>query len=214
LAARRFGQVHLDQRPDAAGVGFGGAELEEEWLVTGPLGLELFEASPESFEFAPAHGPLFVDAVLALDQHIELAWVRQKFHLHGGASLLPGAVGEPRFQGGEPRLGRADHVWHRRIALTHFGQHFLGGNAAVHAPDAAGLAVLLFNLRQEGAQCGGVRRVADPHLIGQRKPFGRDDQRDDHLHAVGTMVATVAVRVFVAVGKGRMALEASACPVR
>jgi hypothetical protein len=36
---------------------------------------------------------------------------------------------------------------HRRIGLAHLGQHVLGGDAAVHQPDASGLAVLPFGVQ-------------------------------------------------------------------
>ena len=55
-----------------------------------------------------------------------------------------------------------------------------------------------------------VGGVAGQHLIGQRQSFGRDDQRDDHLHAIGPMIARVAVTALVAFRKRRIGLEIGA----
>jgi hypothetical protein len=52
--------------------------------------------------------------------------------------------------------------------------------------------------------------VASQRLVGQRQPFRRDDQRDDHLHAIGPMVARVAVTALIALRKGRFGLEIGA----
>ncbi len=59
-------------------------------------------------------------------------------------------------------------------------------------------------------QRGLVGGVAGHHLIGQRKAFRRDDQRNDHLHAIGPLVPAVAVPALVAFRKGRIALEIGA----
>jgi hypothetical protein len=54
------------------------------------------------------------------------------------------------------------------------------------------LAQLRFDLFQESFQGGGVGGVAGHDLIGQREALRRDDQGDDHLHAVRPLVAAVA----------------------
>ena len=90
----------------------------------------------------------------------------------------------------QPPLGRAHQV--ARADAAHLGQAVLGGDAAVHHPDAVGLAVALLDAVQEAAQRGVVGGVARHHLVAQREALGRDDQRDDDLHAVAALVAAVA----------------------
>jgi hypothetical protein len=110
----------------------------------------------------------------------------------------------------ESPFGRADQVINRRIALTHLSEDFLGGNAAVHYPDALGFAVLRFNLVQKLPQRGSIGGVARQHFVGQREPLGSHDQRDDHLHAVRTLVSAVSVAPLVVLISRSTGLEISA----
>ena len=64
------------------------------------------------------------------------------------------------------------------------------------------------NAVDEGGQRGVVGRVARHHLIGQRETVGRDDQRDHHLDAVGTLVAAVAELAFARQGRVRLEIGA------
>ena len=75
---------------------------------------------------------------------------------------------------------------------AHLGQAVLGGDAAVHHPDAVGAAVAVLDAVQEAAQGGGVGSASAHHLVAQREALGRDDQRDDDLPAVTSLVAAVA----------------------
>ncbi len=68
--------------------------------------------------------------------------------------------------------------------MTHLGEHFVGRNAAIHHPNAIGLAVLGFDLAQGVAQRRAIGRVPRQHLIGERKAFGRHDQCNHHLDTV------------------------------
>jgi len=95
-------------------------------------------------------------------------------------------------------------------AATHLGQHLLGGNAAIHDPDAVCLAVLGFDLAQHAAQRGAVGGVARQHLVGERKAFRRHDQRNHDLHAVTALVAAVAVAPLVRFIIRRRRLEIAA----
>ena len=97
-----------------------------------------------------------------------------------------------------------------RIAGTHFGEHVLGGDAAVHDPDAPRLAEAGLDFLQEAAQGGFVGGVAGHDFVGEREAFGGDDQGDDDLRAVGTLVARVAELAFVAGREGRIAFEVGA----
>ena len=85
---------------------------------------------------------------------------------------MPGQAQEFLLQLAEPPFGRADQVVNGRIALPHLGEDFLGGNAAIHHPDALGFAVLRFNLLQKLPQRGLIGGVARQHFVGQRKTLG------------------------------------------
>jgi hypothetical protein len=107
-------------------------------------------------------------------------------------------------------FGGADQIEDRRIGGTHLGQRLLGRDAAIHHPDALGLAVLGFDLAQHGAQRGFVGRISGQHLVGERKSFRGYDQGDHHLHAIAALVAaiTIAALVFIIVRRGRFEIGA------
>lgn len=88
----------------------------------------------------------------------------------------------------------AHKVLHRWITRAHLLQHLFGGDAAIHQPNPPRLAVLAFDAREKILQRRVIRRVAGEHLIGERKALRRDDQRNHHLHAVGTMITRVTER--------------------
>ena len=121
---------------------------------------------------------------MALRQHVKLLFLREQFDVDTLAHRLPGQTKQSLLQLGKPALGRADKIGDRRIGLAHLGQHLLGRNAAIHHPDALRLAVLGFDLAQGAAQRLAIGRVPGQHLIGERKAFGRHDQRNHHLDAV------------------------------
>ena len=97
-----------------------------------------------------------------------------------------------------------------RIAGAHFGQHVFGGDAAIHDPGAPGFAEAGLDFFQEAAQGGLVGGVSGHDLVGEREAFGGDDQGDDDLHAVGTLVAGVTELALVVGREGRGALEVGA----
>ncbi len=79
------------------------------------------------------------------------------------------------------------------IALAHLLQSFFGRNATVHDPDASGLAILRLDFLEKQFEGGSVAGVARHDFIGQRKTFGTEHHRDDHLSAIRTLVPAVAV---------------------
>jgi hypothetical protein len=97
--------------------------------------------------------------------------------------------------------------------LPHLCQHLVGRNAAIHHPDALGLAVLVFNFLQEAAQRRVVGGIAGQNFIRQRKALGRHDQRDHDLHAITALVAAVAVTTLVVLVIRRVRLEVGASQV-
>ena len=73
------------------------------------------------------------------------------------------------FQFGKPALGGADQVVDGRISRAHVLKDFFGGNAAVHHPDAFGLAVLRFDFLQEHSPRRLVGSVSRQHVVGKRE---------------------------------------------
>jgi hypothetical protein len=57
--------------------------------VAGPLRFQFLEPRPERLQLPPPHRPLFADARLAVHQDIEFLVLREQFHLHAGAGVLP-----------------------------------------------------------------------------------------------------------------------------
>jgi hypothetical protein len=110
--------------------------------------------------------------------------MRQQLDIDTLAHRLPRQGEQRLLQFGKPTLGRADEIGDRGIGLAHLGKHLFGQNATIHHPDALRLAVLSLDLAQGAAQRLAIGRVPGQHLIGERKAFGRHDQRDHHLDAV------------------------------
>jgi hypothetical protein len=90
----------------------------------------------------------------------------------------------------------------RRIARPHLGQYRLGRNAAIHDPDAPGLAVLPLDLGEKRLQGLVVLGVAGEDLVGQWQAFRCDHQRDHHLRTIPPAIAAVAVPALVALRQG------------
>ena len=123
---------------------------------------------------------------------------------------MPSHAGQRLLQFGESALWRADQILNRRFRGTHLGQNLFGGNAAVHQPDALSLAILPLDAIQKILERRLVGGVARQHLVGQRQTFGRNDQRDHHLHAIGPVIARVAVAPLVALRERWIGLEIGA----
>ena len=172
--------------------------------------LDVREPVDVGAQASPAHGALFGDAIPALGEHMGFALLVQQLHAHAGPCLFPFALDQGRFQRGEFALGRAHQITHRRLALAHELERFLRRDATVHDPDATGFAVLIFDLAQEVFERGFIRGVSRQHFIGQGEALGRDEERDDHLHAIAAFVAAVTEAAHVRGVLRRVALEVSA----
>ena len=129
--------------------------------------------------------------------------------MHPSAHFLPGLVQQFALQLAQATFGRAHDVKDRRIALPHLGQHLFGRYTPIHHPDAPGFAVESFNLLQKHFERRLVGGVPRQHFVGQRKTLRRDDQRNDHLHAIKTFVPAVAKLALVRFPKRRVALKVS-----
>ena len=121
-----------------------------------------------------------------------------------GWARNPASSLDRRPLGGPDQRGRTD--W------AHLGQTLLGGNAPAHHPDAVGAPVALLDATQEVGQRRGVRRVAREHLAAQRETLRDDDQRDDYLAAVASLVAALAALAQVICIAVYIALEVGAGP--
>jgi len=106
---------------------------------------------------------------------------------------------------GEASFGGAHQVTHRRVGVAHERQGRFGGNAPIHRPDPVGLAVLGLDLGQKVLERLLVEGIAGEDLLGQGKTVRGNDRGDDHLDAVGAMVAAVAMLALAILG--RIALE-------
>ena len=110
------------------------------------------------------------------------------------------------FQLGELSFRGAEKIGNWWVKLAHLLQGVFGGYATIHDPDAIGFAVLGLDLPEKIGQGGFVRGVAGQDFVGDGKSFGRDDQCDDDLDAVASLVATVAEATDVVGILGRVAL--------
>jgi hypothetical protein len=105
---------------------------------------------------------------------------------------------------------RADEVTHAGVLGAQLGEDLLGGDAAIHHPDALGRAVAAADGGEHLAQGGLVGGVAGEHLVGEGQAFGRDDEGDDDLHAVAAFIPAVAEAARVGLVVGHVALEVGA----
>jgi len=79
---------------------------------------------------------------VAAGQHEQFLLLWQQLDVHALTHRLPGQPEQARFQPGEPPLGRSDQITDGWVGLAHLAQHLLGGDPAIHHPDALRLAVL------------------------------------------------------------------------
>src|SRR5208282_5565989 len=85
------------------------------------------EPIPEFSQSAPAHRPLFTDAVLALSLHIKFAFMGQQLDVQSRTNLLPRAANQLGLQLAQSAFGRSNQIVNRRLTVAHLCEHFLGG---------------------------------------------------------------------------------------
>ncbi len=152
-------------------------------------------------------------AITTFGEDIEFAVSRQQFHFDSLAHLLPWAFTEFSLQFAQPPLRRTDDIGDRWVARPHFSKDFLGGNAAIHYPDAFGFAILGLDLFEKGTQSGLIAGVAREHFISQRKSFRVHDQCNNDLHTIRPLIAAVTELPLVLLGKGWVTFEIRACQI-
>src|SRR5207249_8920169 len=76
-------------------------------------------------------------------------------------------------------------------ALADRRQVFLTHDTPIEYPDPACLPIFALHHAQHGFHGRDIGAVAVERLIAERKTFAVDDQGDDHLLAVGTMVTRI-----------------------
>ena len=204
------GNLDRDQTPGGAGLIARGAEVHQQFLTRQEHRRQLLEPRPQPLQLSPPHCPLFGDAVAALHQNIELAFLRQELDLHAGSRLLPGLSDQMLLQARQAALRRAHQVIHRRVGIAHLGEHLLGRHAAVHQPNPARFAVLPFDALEKPSQRRLVGGVAGQHLIGQRQTFRRHHEGNDDLHTVRPVIARVPEAPLIVFRKRRIGLEIGA----
>ena len=86
------GNRDRDQAPDGAGVIARGAEFHQQFLTRQPHCRQLLEPRPQPLQLASPQCPLLGDAVAALRQNVELAFLRQQLDpsLRWGRLCTPG----------------------------------------------------------------------------------------------------------------------------
>src|SRR5205823_649145 len=139
------------QAPGAARLIARGAEFHQQFLTRQLHRRQLLEPRPQPLQLAPPHCPLLGNAVAALRQNVELAFLRQQLDLHAGSRLLPRLSDQMLLQARQAALRRAHQVMHRRVGSAHLvglqptgltrGEHLLRLHAAVQQPDPTRLAV-------------------------------------------------------------------------
>ena len=83
---------------------------------------------------------------MALRQHVHLLFLRQELDIDTLPDSLPRQFEQRPLQFGKSALGRADEIRDGRIGLSHLGKDLVAWNAAIHDPDAIGLAILGLDL--------------------------------------------------------------------
>ncbi len=77
------------------------------------------------------------------------------------------------------------------MTSRHLIEGFLGGDAAIHDPGAPLFAVAVGDFPEHVGERGFIRGVAAHDFVTDGKAIGGDDESDDDLHTVGTLVAAV-----------------------
>src|SRR5436305_6429050 len=116
-------------------------------------------------------------------------WNRHVFHFHIGPHLSPVIFQQFLFK----RLHLAARRSHQVLAAAFANrlQTLFAHNAAIQHPDSPRLAVLALHHAQDRFHRGDISAVTSERLIAERVTLAVDDERDQHLLAVGTMVARV-----------------------
>ncbi len=95
----------------------------------------------------------------------------------------------------------------RWISGTHLGQNLFGRNPAIHHPNPFGFPIELFDSFEKTSQGRFIRGVAGHDFICQGKALRGHHQRNNHLHAIGPLVAAVTKFAFVSFTKGRVTFK-------
>src|SRR5271166_1001629 len=169
--------------------------------------LEFTEPVPEFSQSAPAHGSLFADAVLALSLHVEFAFMGKQLDVQSRTNLLPWAANQLGLQLAQSAFRRSHQIVNGRLTVAHLCEDFLGGHTTIHHPGSLGLTVLGFDLFEEIPQRRLITGITSQYLIGQRKTLWCDNQCDDHLHAITSLVPTVPELALVCFSDRRITFE-------
>ncbi len=185
------GQVDVDEPPGVAGLFLGRPEPQKQGIALRVFhAADLVQALPESLEPAAAHGLFLVAPSAAAGEHVEVFVGAGELDFDLVLHFSPGFGEELFFELGQPSARGADEVACAFVA--HLFERLLGGDAAIHDPQPVLFPILLFDFPEEPRQRCFIRCVSGHDLVGDGKAFGGDDQRDDHLHAIGSLVAAVA----------------------
>ena len=145
---------------------------------------------------------------LALRQHIHFTGLGQQFDFDSFPHLLPGQfvstglpVGSSVPWACPPGRAPADHSRASARAFSSVGMP----RSITQIRCALPYCFSIFSRKSLSVVLSLV--LPAHHFVGQRKTFRRDDQRDDHLHAVRALVPAVTKFSFVLFGKRRIAFK-------
>jgi hypothetical protein len=132
-------------------------------------------------QLTPSHGRFLVGPLRAACQHIQLLAARNQLHAYPGAArhALPVPLEQFLFKFAQPMPRRTHQIG--SPAVAQLGQVILTDNTPVKDPDPADVTMLGFHFTDDVVERFGVVGVSWEDLMGQRKAFGRDHQRQDHL---------------------------------
>ncbi len=162
---------------------------------------------PQPFQLATAYRPFLGNPVGALGR-------RHRARRPVAASLTC-TPGRASCQGCDERFsGRISHPSACRTDVC------TGGSAARISASTASVGTprSISQIRRALPYCATMRArkslrvvssavIRPEHLVGERQPFRRHDQCNDHLHAVAAVVTRIPVPTLVAFRKRRIALE-------
>ena len=147
-----------------------------------------------------------MNTIAAFNQDVILVVWGEKLDPHRLAGCDPRPLEQVLLELAQPSLGRADQIVD--AAGAHALERKLGGHAVVHQPGPAGAAPAPFDTIEKLFQRRGLVLITGIDFVSDGQSVGRDDQRDDDLRVVGTMIAAVAETAFgVGLWQRRIGLE-------
>ncbi len=191
-----LGHADLHETEGPSGFTLGCSDLHQQRITRRTHAPQGPQPPQQPCQLASTDGHLFRLAACALRQHIQLAFLREQFHLYRLAHLPPRQFRPLRFVLPDLAPWRPHQVKHLPPRGAHLRQQFFTGNSPIHHPHPPCLAVHALDLVQKTAQAVPVGSIPLHHFVGQRETFRRQHQGDHHLPTVEPPVPAVTVAGF------------------